>query len=202
MVLVPEKDAAEVFRLFHAIPKARISRDLADAADNFQKYWDRMMSVFDLTKDAYTPEIYAENLHSAMLCAFAANAVSDKPNDIAYHLAGVSARGAAQVAIQAAGKMGELGRLNAEIDRQAQEYGFAAGDDSVKPEGFERLREQAEVIVSRIEKMMIGDVMRRYRLDRIADEFENDESTFDARVRAGHELIYRKLGRRVRKDSA
>ena len=121
MVLVPEKYSAEVFRLFHAIPKARIDRDLADAADNFQKYWDRTMGVFDLTKDARTSEVYAENLHAAMLCAFAASAVSDKPNDIAYYLAGVSARGAAQVALQAAGKTGELGRLNAEIDRQVRE---------------------------------------------------------------------------------
>jgi hypothetical protein len=182
MVSVPEEVSAEVFRLFHAIPKSRINRDLADASDNFGKYWDQMMGVFDLTKDACTAETYAENLHFAMLCAFAANAVSNAPNDIAYHLAGSSARGAAKVALQIAGRSGELGRLRGEMEANA-------GD----PEYVEELKEKADEIVSRIEQMMVGDVLRRYRLDRMADEFERDGAAFDRRVAAGHELIYQRL---------
>jgi hypothetical protein len=191
MVPVPAEVSAEVFRLFHAIPKSRINRDLADAADNFEKYWDRMMGVFDLTKAACTPEIFAENLHFAMLCAFAANAVSDTPNDIAYHLAGVSARGAATVALQIAGKTGELGRLNGEIERNAND-----------PKAVAELKQKAGRIISQIEQMMIGDVLRRYRLDRMADEFETDETSFDARVCAGYELIYQKVRRKDRKKFA
>jgi hypothetical protein len=191
MVAVPEEVAAEVFRLFHAISKSRINRDLADAADNFEKYWDRMMSVFDLTKEAYTPETYAENLHHAMLCAFAANAVSNTPNDIAYHLAGSSARGAAKVALQIARKTGELARLGGEIEANS-------GD----PEYVEELQENVDRIVSQIEQMMVGDVLRRYRLNRMADEFETDEAAFDKRVAAGHELIYQRLRAMNRKRSA
>jgi hypothetical protein len=191
MVSVPDDVSAEVFRLFHAIPRPRIQRDLADAADRFEKYWNAMMGVFDLPRDACTAETYAENLHHALLCAFAANAVSGTPNDIAYHLAGSSARGAAKVALQIARKTGELGRLHAEMDANAAD-----------PEYVEELKEKADGIASRIERMMVADVLRRYRLDRLADEFEADEASFETRAAAGHERIYQRLRAANRKPPA
>jgi hypothetical protein len=42
---------------------------------------------------------------------------------------------------------------------------------------------------------MVVDVLRRYRLDHIADLFENDPETFDQKVRAGHTVLFGNAGR-------
>src|SRR5205814_2297427 len=87
--------------------------------------------------------------------------------DMAFHLVGAGARGAARTALFAAGKTGELGKLNEEMDRIQEASGIedlGELDEDDWPEGYLPLAVRAGELLGKIEKMMVIDILNRYGL--------------------------------------
>ncbi|MDB5307652.1 MAG: hypothetical protein JWO38_1854 [Gemmataceae bacterium] len=162
--MVPIADSSEVLRLFLAIAKAEIDRDIAETPDNFDSIWPHIQAYYRLPDEERTPEVHARHLHTQMIHACSARAYPQFPDIISIHLAAIGAREVAQVAVQIA-ESGELGRLNREIDRIREEAGVE--DEEVwvgkeKPAGNDDLMERAGELLTTIESMMVVDVLRRY----------------------------------------
>ncbi len=193
--MVPIAESAEVLRLFLAIPKADIDRDIAATPDNFDSIWPLIQAYHRLPDGERTPEVHSRHLHTQMIHACSARAHPRFPDIISIHLAAVGAREVARLAVQIAYESGELGRLNRKIDRIRADAGVEDEEDwegKEKPAGYEDLLERSGELLTKIESMMVVDVLRRYRLGHIADLFENEPEVFDQKVRAGYEVLFGK----------
>src|SRR5262249_10281872 len=151
-------------RLFLAIPMADIDCDIAGTPDNFDALAMLIGAYHRRPDEERTPEVRARHLHDQMIHACAARAHSQFPDIISIHLAAVGARQVAQVAIQVAYEKGELGELHREIERMRAKAGIDEDDDVDErkmPDGYTALAERSGELLSKIENMMVVDVLRR-----------------------------------------
>ena len=195
--VVPPELASESFRLFMAIPRERIERDTAedDVPEALQRYEAarlRTVAFYDTEDEDRTAEQCAEFMHAELVMACIALTCTAIDTDVAFHLAGIGARGAATTALFAAGKTGELGKLNEQMDRirEADGRDFDELDENELPEGYLPLAEKAGELLGKIEKMMVIDILNRYGLHEQAKMFDEDEEAFDARVREGYYVLF------------
>ena len=194
--MVPPELASEAFRLFMAIPMERIEHDTAevDTAEGLERYEAarQLTLAFYRTEDKdRTAEQCAEHMHAEMVMGCIALTCPDINPAVAFHLIGTGARGVATTALFAAGKTGELGKLNREMDRIREASGVEDYDEQDDlPEEYTRLSERAGELLGKIESMMVIDILKRYGLHEQADLFEADEEAFDARVADGYYVLF------------
>jgi len=191
--MVPPHLASEAFRLFMEIPQSRIDSDIDEGPDGYEPARQRVSRYYDTDDEHRTAEDCAEHLHAQMIQARAAQKHPAVHEAVAFHLVGIGAREAAQAAVSVAWKNGELGKLNAEMDRIREASGIEDFDDirdEEKPKEYLDLAERAGGLLQRIETMMVIDILKRYRLYEHAELFEQDEAAFDARVREGYYVLF------------
>jgi len=176
-----------------AIPPSQIEDDIAEGPECYESARLRVSSYESTAEIERTAPQCAEYLHAQMIQACAA-LVHPKVNpSVADHLVGVAARTVAQTALFSAGETGELGRLNQEMDCIREESGKEDFDELPEeelPPQYVKLAERAGEFLRRIEKMIMVDVLNRYRLREYAELIETDEAAFDARVREGYYVLF------------
>lgn len=189
--MVPSPLLAEAVRLFLAIPESRIESDLAETPYNCEVMRLRVVGYYRLARSSpekLTPEMSAEYLHYHMIwgCAALANPMMDEAT--AFYIAAMAARDTAFAVVQAAETKGELGELNLAMDRIAGEAGIDPSegyDEKDMPEEYNRLAKEAGAWSGKIDRMMVVDILKRYRLHDMAELFEADEKAFSSRVQKG-----------------
>ncbi|MCE9565797.1 MAG: hypothetical protein K8U57_27550 [Planctomycetes bacterium] len=196
--MVPPDLASEAFKLFMVIPRERIEEDTAggdviDALVRYETARKQTVAFYETAEEDMTAERCAEFMHAEMVMGCLALTIPTIHPDVAFRLGGGGARGAAQTALFAAGKTGELGKLNEEMDRILAAAGIEdlhELDEDEWPEGYLPLAERAGELLGKIEKMMVIDILNRYGLHEQAELFEADEEAFDSRVREGYYLLF------------
>ena len=183
--MVPTEQNSETFELFQGISRKRIDRDLANA--NFDDFGPLARAFYATPFGQHTSQQYANYLHNQLVHAHAAMTCPQLPDVISIHLAAYG-REAAQVAVQIAYDSGELGKINRELGRMREQAGVDEEEEwegKEKPEKYDELMDECCTMLSKISDMMIVNVLRRYRLDPIADLYETNQKEFDEKAMQG-----------------
>ena len=192
--MVTSDDPGGVLRIFTAILKAQIDRDLAEAPDNFDPLWPLIRAYRNLPKEERTAAAGAADLHNRLVHAYAASIQPELPDIIGFHFASLAARQVAETAKILSLHSGTLGAINQEIDRLRVEGGYDEYDDEwpngEEPAEHAQRMERCGEMLNRIEQMMIVDTLRRYGLNAHADLFESDPEEFEAKAAAGRRIFH------------
>ena len=90
-----------------------------------------------------------------------------------------------------AANKGRLGEINALTDAIRRREGMEPVDDWMLGEGpadYQALVKESERLLDRIADAVLPMVLRRYRLNDMADLFERDRRTYDLRVEIGRRI--------------
>ena len=192
--MITSDDPAGVLRIFTAIPKAQIDRDLAEAPDNFDSLWPLIRAHWKLSEDERTAAARAADLHNRLIHAYAASIHPELPDIIGFHFASLAAHQVAEAAKVLALHSGPLAEINREIDRLREDGGYDESEEEwpngEEPAEHAQRMERCGETLNRIEQMMIVDTLRRYGLDAHADLFESDPEEFGARAAAGRRIFH------------
>src|SRR5262249_55119407 len=143
--------AAAAFKLFHAIPRERIDRELDEAPGNYLDAANRICAYHDMSDEQRTPEACAEFLHDQFVHAYAAKKCPLVDDRIAFHLAGYAARTVGHTVVNAAWNKGELGKLNAKMDAVCEASGdehFADRRPENQPKEYVEMAERAGDLIA------------------------------------------------------
>jgi len=187
-------DPVETLKLFFAIPKEQISRDLIAATEDEQPFilaaTQRYLAVPPNKERA--PKVVADFWHAQMLRACLMRKNPNIPEGMALYWASYNAHDVADAACDVASAAGQLAKFHRDMDRMETEEGLEEGEYwplGNGPEEYELLRTESEALVDKITDTMIVHVLRRYGLNDEADLFESHRAAFDAKAEAGRKRM-------------
>lgn len=187
------KDPAAVLRILLAIPQRAINQDLLEAEKDLIRLVDGTFSSHLRNRKNRDPEVSAEHYHKQMIRGKALQSMDTLHEDHKFIFAVMPAEEIAEEAVSVAHQRGRL----AELGRRMEEIQIREGlqDDEFwpigeGPEDYQALSEESEGLYESVHASVFTTILRRYRLKHIADLFENDRASFDARANRGRKAVF------------
>jgi hypothetical protein len=191
-------DPAAVLHTLFAITRERIDRDVGEG--------ERDLDAIMTDTDGYTieeryesedPHVMAEHFHRQMARAKVIRSQEAIPEEQKVFFAALAAE---HIAEEAVGIAGDKGRL-AELSRLLEEIRIREGLDDDDfwqigegPEDHEELEREWEKLAEKVRDTITAYTFRRYRLNDIADLYENDRTQFDALRERGRKRVHEMSG--------
>lgn len=199
--MTEQEHDTQTFGLFYRISPDVIRRDLAGVLNNFAEINQLVADFRLLPRYEQTPEKVARFLHNQMVWAYGHCLIPQIPQPVACNWIAAGVTDVANLAVKIeSAKAGSLGVLMRELNRIMREAGVEDDDwgDREQPTEYGLLSAQASEEIKSIDDTIILMVLRKYLLDDLADQYENDRASYDENVSEGGRLLSERLQAKLR----
>jgi hypothetical protein len=184
---------AKTLELLFAIGPDVIMRDLRRAEEDLRAIAEEIRAIKANSLDVGTPEIKSKRSHLFMVQAYGLCHRDTVAPELQTFYAAFGAGHIAQDAEMVAAYQDTCAELSAQMDVIRRREGLAEGEFWVMrdegPQDYRELSDQYGVVLERIADTVFSFVLRRYHLNRHADLFERDRTTFEIQREIGNRVV-------------
>jgi hypothetical protein len=186
-------DPAAMLRLLFAIPQTQIDHDAAEGERDFDRLIQETYASHLEHRDNKEPKVAAEYHHKQMVRAKVLYHRENLPEEYKLFYAAMAANKIAEEAVSVAheqGRLAELGRRMDEIQKREELQDDEFWPIGEGPADYQELSNESEELYDKVRDTVFTTVLCRYRLNDIADLYENDRNRYDELSERGRKMIF------------